>query len=108
MKTIEEFKTEVFEVFGTGDEYLIRAVVNMSVEFAQRWIHCSEELPNTYESGDWDGLRSEFVIALWKDGDWTKARLYSGILDGEKFNDWYDESDAYISGITHFRYIEIK
>jgi len=49
MKTIDEFKTELLEEFGTGDESLIRAVVNSTLEFSQRWIPCEEELPEYYK-----------------------------------------------------------
>ena len=78
------------------------------VEFAQRWISVEDELPICYESGDWDGLRSDFVLVKNKNGAWRKGRLYSGIIDGSKYSDWYDEYDFELDNITHWRPIEIK
>ena len=92
------------EVFRCGHEADFKA----GVEFAQRWISVEDELPICYESGDWDGLRSDFVLVKNKNGAWRKGRLYSGIIDGSKYSDWYDEYDFELDNITHWRPIEIK
>ncbi|MBP9790836.1 MAG: hypothetical protein KBD57_09870 [Bacteroidia bacterium] len=115
MKTIEEAAREFSDKLNMSIEakkMLTRTDFSFTfisgVEFAQRWIPVEEELPIAYETGGWDGKRSDLVLVKYADGDWTKARLYSGELDGHKFNDWYDENDYLINTITHFRPIELK
>lgn len=90
---IEEFSSECFK---------------RGVEFAQRWISVEEELPLCFEYGNWDGLRSEFVLAKDNTGEWHKARLYSGLLDVFKFNQWVDSRDYDLIGIIEWRQIELK
>ena len=72
----------------------------------QRWIPIIEEFPLTYKSGHWDGLKSDFVIAKDSTGEWHKAHLYSGFMDGSSFNSWYDERDFELNDITHWRPLE--
>jgi len=107
MKTIEEFATElsdkelpkITDGYSHGLKIGIEFGVEKGVEFAESWIPVTEELPTCFESGDWDGKRSGFVIARYKDGDWAKARLYSGIIDGHEFNDWANEEDCILCNI---------
>jgi hypothetical protein len=87
-----------------AENYIDWAV--FGVKEAQRWIPVEEELPITYESGNWDGLRGSFAIVYDSFGEWHKARPYSGFLDGHNFYDWYSESDYMLSNITHWRPIE--
>jgi hypothetical protein len=74
-----------------------------AVKFAQQWIPIEKELPLAYESGRWDGLRSDFVLAKNKHGNWFKARAYQGIIDGHEFCDFCDESDVVLSHIIEWR-----
>jgi len=103
MKTIEEAANDHGVLCNTkliqtnGDSF------EKGVEFAQTWIPVEEELPIAFESGGWDGLRSEFVIAKREDGEWYKARIYSGIMDGSKFCEWCDEDDFLITNVISWR-----
>lgn len=54
----------------------------------------SEEYPATYETGAWDGKRSDVLILLLEDGKYVTGRLYSGFMDGSEFNNWYDATDS--------------
>jgi hypothetical protein len=58
-----------------------------------KWISVKDRLPICFESGNWDGLRSEFMLVELKDGSYDIARLYKGVLDGNEFADWYDKVD---------------
>ena len=78
------------------------------VEFATKWIPVEQELPLCYESGDWDGLRSDFVLIKDKYNNWSKGILYSGIIDGHNFNDWYSTESLEMPFVTHWRPIELK
>lgn len=106
MKTIEEAALE-YARYGVEHDRDKR-VFNKGVEFAQRWIPVEEELPLAYESGHWDGLRSDFVLAKDDKGKWHKARTYQGTMDGCKFCEWVDENDDTFENIVSWRPIEYK
>lgn len=78
------------------------------VGLAQKWIDVNDELPICYESGKWDGLRSDCYLVKDKKGQYYIGRLYSGILDGYKFNDWGDNDGFDLENITHWKKIEIE
>lgn len=48
------------------------------------------EFPIAHETGDWDGKRSDEVLAVDDIGRKIVARLYEGKMDGSHFKDWYD------------------
>ena len=77
-------------------------------EEAQRWFPILEELPAGTETGLWDGVKSDFVIARRANGDWFKAKTYSGIMNGCEFCDWFDERDFELTGIVEWKPIERK
>ena len=55
-------------------------------------------MPTTYETGDWDGKRSDFVVVKTDRDEYLIARLYSGFMDGSSFNDWYTGDDYTVQG----------
>lgn len=63
----------------------------------QEWYYPSEgEFPICYQSGRWDGLKSDPVLTKDKDGNPSLLFLIEGEMDGSKFKDWYgiDEFNA--------------
>jgi hypothetical protein len=52
--------------------------------------------PIAYETGDWDGKRSDEVVAVDDIGRKHIARVYEGIMDGSEFKDWVDGDDYII------------
>jgi hypothetical protein len=52
--------------------------------------------PIAYEVGDWDGKRSQEVLAQGESGTRYLARVYEGVMDGEAFLEWVDNSDYVI------------
>ena len=104
MKTIEQLANK-YEIVPDCEQ---RLAFIFGVKTAQRWIPVEEKLPACFESGEWNGARSEFVLVKHSDSSWRKARLYYGILDGQKYNDWYDENDYELGNITHWRPVELK
>ena len=52
------------------------------------WIYTENQLPLCYETGDWDGKRSDLVIGETIDGEQFLGCCYEGNLDGDFF-DWY-------------------
>lgn len=70
-----------------------------------------ENYPITYESGDWDGLRSDVVLVRFKDNYYrivtTTGRCYSGVIDGCSFVDFYDERSGFdIENVIEWKYID--
>lgn len=58
------------------------------------WINPKEQTPLAWEEGNWDGKKSDNVLAITHYGRPFIARVYEGTLDGEKFLDWYDDDDT--------------
>lgn len=60
------------------------------------WKYTEKETPLAYETGSWDGRRSDEVVC--EDDIHRKhiARVYEGTMDGSKFKDWIDSSDYII------------
>jgi hypothetical protein len=66
------------------------------------WKYTEKQLPITYKTGDWDGKKSDEVIAEDADGKKYIAVLYSGFMDGSEFNDWYTNDDWCLSRIVRW------
>lgn len=56
----------------------------------QHWIKTEEQLPLTWETGSWDGKRSDQVLVRDKNGSYFVATYYD-FQDG--FTEWYDIDD---------------
>ena len=76
-----------------------------SLAAGERWVNVTERTPSCFMSGGWDGLKSEPVLAQDKDGKYYVAVVYQGILDGNKFCDWYDIADYEIHNVVKWQYI---
>lgn len=61
----------------------------METEKLTKWNKTAESLPHAYETGDWDGKRSDQVMIQLKDNIVCIGVLYEGFIDGEEFQDWY-------------------
>ena len=107
-KLYDEFFDKWINIFvpDEGDnrlecEYALHKFIEALQE--DKWISV-EKLPNCFESGDWDGLRSEEIQVLLKNGRITTAYLYSGKMDGSEFNDWYDVFFEWgLDTVTHWQ-----
>lgn len=69
------------------------------------WKSTSIKNPSAYETGHWDGKKSDLVLCEDKKGCYHLAYYYEGVLDGSKFEDWYDKNDNELSDIV--QYLEI-
>lgn len=61
--------------------------------------------PLAWETGNWDGKKSDEVLCEDKKGIRYLATYYEGRLDGSDFKDWYDQNDNEISDVV--KYMEI-
>jgi len=109
MKTIQQ---KIDEIYNSDDNALIREYIekifNEGVSFAEEWIKVTDEMPICYETGNWDGKRSDFVLAKDDDGDWYKARVYEGIMDGNHYADWFSSEDYELVNIIEWKPINRK
>ena len=77
--------------------------VKKEYEEKLRWIPTIEQTPTATEIGDWDGKRSDFVLAKTKNGSHYILRVYEGFSNGEKWVDWADKNDMIHTGIVEWR-----
>lgn len=56
------------------------------------WIYTKDRTPIGYQTGDWDGKKSDEVIAEDKNGTRYLAHIYEGVMDGSHFIEWYDDN----------------
>ncbi len=58
--------------------------------------------PLCYESGEWDGLKSDLLLVYDYQGNYNVAVAYGGIMDGSKFIDFFDMNDREILNVTQW------
>lgn len=64
----------------------------------RKFTSIKKELPCVYETGSWDGKRSDLVVLKLDNDEYAIGRLYSGFIDGSEFNDWYNSDDMTLNG----------
>jgi hypothetical protein len=83
---------------------LRQVLSELNKEQRQEWISVEDRLPIATETGNWDGKRTGLVLIYTLSGKYATARMYTGVLDGEEFIDWYTANDDYILNvITHWQ-----
>jgi hypothetical protein len=74
------------------------------------WIDINDQTPICYEEGEWDGLRSDFVLVYTvnklREEGYQVARMYEGTMDGSKFQAFYCINDYEVLHIV--KWCEIK
>jgi hypothetical protein len=107
MKTITEAAKECeFNSIGNQSHFTPEQIFRYGVAFAEQWTKVEDETPLACEIGEWDGKRSDYVLAKNKWGNIYIARTYEGIIDGNKFCDFAERNDTIISHIIEWRPIE--
>jgi len=79
--------------------------ITREIESRNAWSNTEDEMPITFETGHWDGERSEKLVVRTEDHQTLVARLYSGILDGSEFEIWYDKDDSEINNVKAWIHI---
>lgn len=69
------------------------------------WRSTELSKPHAWETGNWDGKKSDIVLCEDKEGSRYLATYYEGFIDGNNFGDWYDQNDNELIGIV--KYMEI-
>jgi len=70
------------------------------------WNYTKDKLPHTYITGDFDGKESDYMLVQCKDYKYHIAKFNDGILDGQIFEEWYD-NDNYDLGQEVIKWMEI-
>jgi hypothetical protein len=65
----------------------------------RKWINIEARKPIATESGDWDGLKSQYVFVMDKDGKCHVAVMYEGNLDGGYFYEFCDDRDFEVKNV---------
>lgn len=103
-----------FAEHGLEDDQLENKIVQYSKNLSlsevapkqeqEEWISVEEKLPITFETGHWDGKRSEIVVVKNGEDSYHICRLYSGFMDGFEFNDWAEaKHDLIVEDVTHWK-----
>ena len=67
------------------------------------WYKIEKKKPLATQSGCWDGLKSEKILVATRSGKIHIAEMYEGVLDGNKFCNFYripGHADAYITDMS--------
>lgn len=59
------------------------------------WRNPEKEKPYCYQTGNWDGKKSDQILVELKDGKYDVATCYEGFMDGSHFFEWYHSKDEY-------------
>ena len=69
-----------------------------------KWFDIEKHKPLAWETGEWDGSRTDFMLVFTNKNEIFKARAYENIIGATNSLDWYDERDNDIKGIvTHWQ-----
>jgi len=69
------------------------------------WNDIKKTMPVAYQSGDWDGLKSDKVLVCTIRRKYYVVEMYHGILDGEEFCDFYD-GDVEVKNVAFWAEID--
>jgi hypothetical protein len=70
-------------------------------EDKEAWVSVEDKGPLCWESGNWDGLKSDIVL-VYSNEITIPATAYEGFLDGSKYLNFYDYRDCEITKPTHW------
>ena len=63
------------------------------------WYKLKDKAPIAYEKGGWDGLRSDKILVGTRGHKIEVVRMYEGIIDGHKYQNFYDENDCEVKDV---------
>lgn len=65
-------------------------------------IKLENRTPYCYESGEWDGQRSDFLLVKDRNEDYHVVRMYHGFMDGSEFGNFYDRNDYEVENVEYW------
>lgn len=100
MEELESYLLSKIGVLNASEQVRIGELLEKAKKTVIEWTEIEEGLPICYESGSWDGKRSDNVLVELEDGTYDVGVLYSGYMDGSEFNDWYSKNDYEINVVS--------
>lgn len=70
------------------------------------WHKLKDRTPLAYQTGDWDGKKSDKVLVCALSGKYYVAEMYEGVIDGNEFCRFYDINDFEIQHIAFWTEID--
>ena len=70
------------------------------------WKSIKDEKPLAYQTGVWDGKKSDKVLVCTRSGRYEVAELYEGNLDGTEYCVFYNGSDWEIENVVYWTEID--
>ena len=67
-----------------------------------KWNDLTKQTPHCWETGNWDGKRSDYVITLNDKMEFNVAVAYEGTMDGSRFLDFYDKHDFEVENVSYW------
>ena len=64
------------------------------------WSKIKDIKPLAYQTGEWDGKKSDKVLVCTLIGRYFVAEMYEGILDGIEFCDFYEDRGFEIENVV--------
>jgi len=71
------------------------------------WVNVEDATPTAYHTGNFDGKKSDPVLAEIEFGVYKIGVVYEGYMDGRHFVQWYDENDFEIKTPKRWRNIPL-
>jgi len=70
---------------------------------SSKFILLEDKKPICYQTGDWDGKKSDQLLCKDVNGEFWIANCYEGTMDGSIFHEWYSVDDYGLQvEVTHW------
>jgi hypothetical protein len=86
-------------------EELIEHEKNLTTKYV--WKNVEREKPLAYQTGHWDGKKSDTILIQDIQGNIFAGTYYEGFIDGNNFYDFYDDKDNEILDVAKFMEIDM-
>lgn len=70
------------------------------------WKSIKSKKPIAYQSGCWDGKKSDEILVKTTGGKYHVAVMYEGFIDGSEFCEFYDDRDNEIKSVAYWTEID--
>jgi hypothetical protein len=70
------------------------------------WKNIKDRKPHAYQTGCWDGKKSDEVLVCTRSGLFHVAVMYHVIMDGSESFDFYDSRDFDIQNVEYWTEID--
>ena len=71
------------------------------------WNRITDKKPHSYETGNFDGKKSDQLLFCDDNGKYFVGVCYQGFMDGSEFCDIYDENDFEVENAVYWAEIPI-